>query len=559
VDWAPFAHPDDLPLVQARWREAIATGEPYEIRYRLRHAPDDTYRWVIARARAVRDGAGAVSRWFGTCTDIDDLIRAEGAVEAAGRRTSEILESITDGFFALDLDWRFTYVNAQAGRLLERDPADLLGKNVWDEFPGALDSPYGEHYQRAVATGEAVTFDATYAPLRLRTAVRAFPFAGGLSVYFRDVTAERRAEADLRASEERLRLVVEASNDVIWDWDVRTGAVGLGTAFGELTGWADVARHHLTIDWMMAQIHPDDRMRVAASLDAAVAGGELNWQEEHRFRRADGSYADVLNRAAVVVNDAGEPVRVVGAVLDFSERKAAERALVEAKEQAEAMVRIKSSFLSNMSHEIRTPLTAILGFAEMLAEEVEGEHRELAESINRGGQRLLGTLNNVLDLAQLEGQSIHLRPVPLVVEDEVRAALALLRPLADEKGLALRLDGASRTEATLDRAALDRVLTNLVSNAIKFTDAGHVAVSVEADPRAVTIRVADTGLGMAPEFLQHVFEEFRQESEGFGRIREGSGLGLAIVRRLVMLHGGRIGVESEPGVGSTFSVRLPRV
>src|SRR5690606_27532977 len=188
-------------------------------------------------------------------------------------------------------------------------------------------------------------------------------------------------------------------------------------------------------------------------------------------------------------------------VRDVTARKRYEQGLIEARDRAEELLRLKTTLLHNMSHELRTPLTAILGFAELLAGEVEGDAACFVSMINAGGQRLLDTLNSVLDLAHLEAGTFELRPEPVDVGAAVGETARLLLPLADRKAIDLRVDvPPARTEVLADRAALTRILSNLVSNAIKFTDAGHVACRVETDDEGVRVAVEDTGVGISPAF-----------------------------------------------------------
>src|SRR5690606_5197078 len=230
-----------------------------------------------------------------------------------------------------------------------------------------------------------------------------------------------------------------------------------------------------------------------------------------------------------------------------------------ARREAEEMARLKGALLANMSHEIRTPLTAIIGFAEVLREEVPQEQAEFAALIEGGGKRLLETLNSVLDLARLDGGQERLHPEPLDVIEEVRSCARLLHPLARAKGLALHLHADVQVLPVLhDRAAFGRVLHNLLSNAVKFTEAGEVRVIVRSTHDTFSVEVSDTGIGMDEAFLPKLFTEFKQESEGQARSHEGAGLGLAITKRLVELMGGTIAVGSRKGAGTTFTVTLPR-
>ncbi len=245
---------------------------------------------------------------------------------------------------------------------------------------------------------------------------------------------------------------------------------------------------------------------------------------------------------------------------DATERHRYEQQLIEAKEHAEKLLKLKSSFLNNMSHELRTPLTSILGYAEVLHEEKADDIRsDFAERIVDSAKRLQGTLNSVLDLAQLESGEVSLKLERVDISDEVEDVVKLLEPIAEQKGLDLAVNiTASNAYAEVDTACVNRITNNLVGNAIKFTDEGRVTVEVGATDPSVFLRVEDTGIGIDEDFLEHLFDEFHQESSGLQRSHEGSGLGLAITKRLVDLLGGSIDVESEKEVGSAFTVYFPR-
>ncbi|WP_103026928.1 PAS domain S-box protein [Salinibacter altiplanensis] len=248
-----------------------------------------------------------------------------------------------------------------------------------------------------------------------------------------------------------------------------------------------------------------------------------------------------------------------------------EQELVEAKETAEEMSRLKSAFLANISHEIRTPLTSILGFAEVIGEEVEGalDVQELDLSslaqfsslIERSGQRLMDTLTGVLNLSKLQTGEMNLSLGPVNLAAEARAAADEFTPQAEDAGVDLTVQGKERTvRAWADAGGVQIVLRNLLSNAIKYTEeGGEVCVRVRSEPAtAAVLEVEDTGIGMDPEATDGLFEAFKQASEGIGREYEGTGLGLTVVKEVLGEMEGSIAVETEAGEGSRFTVRLPQ-
>lgn len=229
------------------------------------------------------------------------------------------------------------------------------------------------------------------------------------------------------------------------------------------------------------------------------------------------------------------------------------------RHQAEAASRLKSTIIGNVSHEFRTPLTSIIGFAEIIEAEGSETSCEFARSIQTSAWRLRRTLNNMVDLSRLEAGDAQLNEEPVVVGSVITGVVEDFASHAEEKGIALRVETPDAPiEARLSAAALRQVVSNLVDNAIKFTERGHVAVTAQAKDNWIEIAVDDTGVGMDKDMEATLFEAFRQESEGIRREHEGLGIGLRLVRQLIDLMGGRLQVESERGQGSRFAVQLPR-
>ncbi|MDX1439213.1 MAG: PAS domain S-box protein [Rubricoccaceae bacterium] len=370
-------------------------------------------------------------------------------------------------------------------------------------------------------------------------------------------TAE--AEHALRESEARYRAFSELASDYAFGLNIsRDGndeIVWATEAFSRITGYS---REELdALDGLLSIVHPSMADKAQAAFARAIDGEDID--VELKIVTKDGDNRWVNHRARRMANAERGTVVLYNSGQDITVHKQFEAELIEAKEEALEMARMKSVFLANMSHEIRTPLTGILGFADLLIDEAEGEAREFAQSIAESGNRLMNTLNSVLDMARIEANRVDLKLEIVDLVQEARQAVSAMEPLANDKGLTLSMNsGNGRALAKLDRGCVCRVFTNLVGNAIKFTEEGEVSIDIEPAEDTISIHIRDTGVGIDESFLPHLFDEFRQETSGQERIHEGAGLGLAISKRLIDLMGGTISVETKRPGGTVFSVEFER-
>jgi len=286
--------------------------------------------------------------------------------------------------------------------------------------------------------------------------------------------------------------------------------------------------------------------------------GELSFIEE-KFVRYDGQVIDIEVTAIPITYDGEEAVQVM--IRDITERKRQELELITAKERAEQSDRLKDAFIANISHEIRTPLNVILGYSSLIMAEmsdrIKAEELTFFESIERGGQRLMRTVEHILNISSIQAGTFELHPEPIDVNDRVETLIMDLRSIAAEKGLTLTtLNEYPGALIIADRYCLDQALTNLIDNAIKFTNRGGVKVRTYRQDRRVCIEVSDTGIGISAEYLPRVFNVFSQEIIGYTRPFEGLGLGLALTKRYIEFNQGSITVKSRKGVGTTFTLRF---
>jgi PAS domain S-box-containing protein len=368
----------------------------------------------------------------------------------------------------------------------------------------------------------------------------------------------RRAEMALRDSESLYRATFEFAPVGIAQVDLEGRFLDVNQRQCEILGRSAEALRRLRFQDIS---HPDDLPADLRQMRLLLDGRVDRYAMEKRFLRADGATVWTTLTVALLRDEQGRPLKIVSTLEDIGERKQLEQARVAAQ-AAERANRAKTEFVSRMSHELRTPLNAVLGFAQLLrmnSQEPLSEHqREQVQHIERAGLHLLGMINDVLDLSRIEEGALSLQPELLVLSTVVQEALALLVPAAQEGAVALQIEPSDERQIVrADRLRLRQVLVNLVSNAVKYNHrGGEVLVGWRVDGQRVRVSVSDTGPGLNPAQLGHLFEPFNRLGAERSRV-EGAGIGLVVTRRLVQLMQGELQVDSRPGQGSCFSVLLP--
>jgi signal transduction histidine kinase/ActR/RegA family two-component response regulator len=361
---------------------------------------------------------------------------------------------------------------------------------------------------------------------------------------------------DSKRAERRLNLALGLADIHVWELDyVRRELIKAGaedTFFTRPKTYEDLAGD------LSSVVDPRDRAMVDQAWRRHVETGEP-FRAEYRIARTDDREVWVQGAIESFAGDDGAPRGLLGALQNVTTRKAAERSLLDAKEDAEAATRAKSAFLATMSHEIRTPLNGVLGMAQVMAgDELGVVQRERLEIIRQSGESLLAILNDVLDLAKIESGKLDLEEIDFDFSDVVRGPYETFTALANRKAVSFAIDidqAAGRYKG--DPTRLRQVLYNLISNAIKFTATGEVRVTGRYIQDQLVVSVTDTGIGMPPAVVSGLFSKFTQADASTTRRFGGSGLGLAICRQLAVLMGGTIEVESVVGQGSVFTFAIP--
>src|SRR5213595_190763 len=386
----------------------------------------------------------------------------------------------------------------------------------------------------------------------------------------RDQIAERKqAEAALRESELRFRQLAENSSEVFWV-SSPTGEelFYVSPAYEQIWGWARQTIYEDPKQWFK-NILEEDRPPVAKALSELSQG--TNYELEYRIRHQNGSIRWIRDRRFAIRGEDRQVVRTCGVAEDITQRKNLEVEMAKARDAALEGARMKSEFLANMSHEIRTPMNGVIGMTGLLLDtELDPRQRDYAETICSSAKSLLSILNDILDFSKIEAGKLEFDNLEFDLDEVVEGALSVLVPQARAKGLELRSEIDSKVCTFLcgDPGRLRQVLTNLLNNAVKFTEQGEVVLRVlpqEDTPSGVSLteavscsnatlrfEIKDTGIGLSEDARGRIFDAFSQADQSTTRRYGGTGLGLTISRQLVRMMHGEIGVESEPGKGSTF-------
>jgi len=494
-----------------------------------------------------------------------ELSRSEGWMRA-------LLTTTIDGVITVDRNGTVLEFNASAEKIFGWRRDEIVGRNA------GLLLPEDDHTSRAGLFGyladsraqaapnnaevEALRRDGSLVPIRVAIGHAPLEDQELFVCFVTDITERREMVGALRASEQQFRSLIGTIPGISYRSRIE-GAhpmVFVSDAIERVTGYpardftGSAPRRSFG-----ALVHAADRVRVSETIETALRE-DRPWLVEYRLLHADGSTRWLWENGAAVRDDDGQLAWLDGVILDISERRMMEEALRDAKDNAEQAAAARATFVANMSHEIRTPMNAILGFTDVLLDgELAPDQRRHLDTVRNAGRSLLRLLNEILDTAKLEKGAVELEINDfnlLSLIDELSSTLAAN---ARAKGLHVDIhyDPALPTNLRGDELRIRQVLTNLLDNAIKFTASGSVVLRAEAQGDQLHFSVKDTGIGIAPERLEAIFDPFTQADASMTRRFGGTGLGTTISKQLVELMGGKIWAESTVGEGATFHVLLP--
>ena len=492
----------------------------------------------------------------------------ERALATMREKYRNIFEHAIDSIFIVDPDnHRILDVSENAAQRLGYSRDELLGMTI-DGISAYGASSINDVVDHLEKTGSVVfeyahrRKDGSIMPVEVSSRIVDYDGRKVYQNHVSDIGKRRRAEEERRRSEDRFRRYFELGMIGMAITSVDRGWIQFNDRLCEILGYP---REELaTLTW--ADItHPDDLEEQLGLIDRVVAGDTDFFTVDKRYFRKDGEIVDASLSVGCMRHPDGEVDYFVSLIQDITERKRAEIALREAKEQAEIANRAKSEFLANMSHELRTPLNAIIGFSNTMRDGLYGplgsdKYAEYVDDIHSSGQHLLDLINDVLDVSVIEAGALELHESDVAVADIIGASVQLIGARADKGGVMLSVDvPRDLPPLRADERRFKQILLNLLSNAVKFTQHGG-SVSLNAvldEDGGLTIAVADTGIGMTGDDAAKALTLFGQAEGSFSRRFEGTGLGLPLSKGLMEAHGGTLELTSESGGGTTVTVRFP--
>ena len=474
---------------------------------------------------------------------------------SATRKFTTILDSITDGFYIVNKEWVVTYWNKVAEQLSGFTKAEALGKDIWQLFPGAVSLKYYPEYQRAVTEQIPVHFEEQSSVKDIWLDVNAYPSEEGLSVYFKDVTARKQAEEQLRIANERYEIVTRVTQDAIWEYDAVKDQFYWRDGHEVLFGPKTTPMINSFEDWL-AVIHPEDVKAVAERAIRAIQDpNEFHWETIHRLLKEDGSVATVFIRGQLIRNENGKFIKSIGATQDITryvEREQERERLIKELERTNGDLR---QFTYITSHNFRAPLSNLLSLLDLM-QDIPMEDpllREFVEGFRRSTIALNETVNDLIHILITKGNpSQSMEQIRL--RDIFNKVLLQIQVQIQEAGAVIEYEDQQAPVVFFDRSYLESILLNLLTNSLKYRSYDRVPrirLTTREEADSVQLLFSDNGIGMdLKRYGDRLFGLYQRFHERL----DSKGLGLYLVKSQIEALGGTIQVESQVNCGTSFTI-----
>ncbi|OIQ27346.1 MAG: hypothetical protein BM564_12675 [Bacteroidetes bacterium MedPE-SWsnd-G2] len=574
-EYLKIVHPEDAKMVEEVFGSVLKNKKSkYNLAYRILKQ-DGEYTHISKSGEVIYNSEGIPITANGIIWDVTELKTKEKAIKRLQENLSQILNSIPIGVAIFNRKTKSPlFINDTIKEMLEIEStvdlkADDLNlykdKNALGEAIKLLDkeNKVDNREIEFVTVKNKKEFWAKTSIIRGNFLDEETSL---VSLY--DVTDNKELESKLRRSYDQINSATNAANIGSWDYRPLTDELYTNETFVTMLGYP--SNYKVTcLDAWSTKLHPDDVDWVNSALEPHFEGNATHkYDIEFRMLHKDGHYVWIRDVGEVVEkNEEGKCQRFIGFQMDISSQKEMQLNIESAKIKAEEANKAKSTFLANMSHEIRTPMNAIIGFSEILSQQIKKpSNLNYLNSIQSSGKTLLGIINDILDISKIEAGKTEIRTEEIAIRSLVEEVASMFEIKAKDKNLRFNVSISPELpkHLELDELRLRQVLINLINNAFKFTEAGSVSILVSHEKRStdkvdLTLKVTDTGIGISEHDLKSIFQSFQQVEDLDTRKYGGTGLGLSISKQLIALMGGSLSAESQLNQGSVFTIQLPEV
>ncbi len=509
------------------------------------------------RGGPVLSEKGELIAVFGLHTDISERKRYETSLKAYGNRITNILESITDGFFSLNNDWEVTYWNKEAENLALVKRETIINENIWNHLPEAKKLLFYTKFNEAKDKNVKVGFEEYFELLGKWFDLSAYPGKEGLSVYFRDVTEKKKIDEQIRIAKERYDLVARATREAVYDWNILENHLEWSDVYYNIYDYDKTGKFETLENWEK-NLHPEDREEVVDHLMKCVNSTKVKWEREYRLIKKNKQIASVLERGFIVRDETGQAVRMIGALQDITEIKQNEIALEELNFQLQKHagdLAVSNAELEQFayiaSHDLQEPLRMVTSFLTQLQrkynDQLDDKARQYIHFATDGAVRMRQIILDLLEYSRVGKLDYNFEKIDLNVM--LQEISQLHKNLILERSATIKYDNLPVINAAV--TPLQRVLSNLITNSIKYNqEKPIIQIRALEKPKHWQIDLKDNGIGIDKQFQEKIFIIFQRlhSREQYS----GTGMGLAICKKIIENHGGKIWVTSKEGAGSTF-------